>query len=133
MNYILLNIVLPFICGCLLCVLVLNFVKIADVLMWFLSFGERKAYRQIMESTPILTREYNAPGNYTMYTYKFDDTDLSATIITNGDCDLIRLGIFNDEDECLYSKWYEPHEKSKKNNAEQIREREGEETVRPFD
>lgn len=109
MNYILLNILLPFVIGCVVCILILNVQKIAELAIWLVSFKERNAYNNVMSSTPKLVRKYDAAGGYTMYIYRFDNLNLSATVITNDEDNCVRLGIFNDANECLYSRWYKPY------------------------
>ena len=109
MNYILLNILLPFVIGCVVCILILNVQKIAELAIWLVSFKERNAYNDVMSSTPKLVRKYDAAGGYTMYMYEFENSNLSATVITNDEDNCVKLGIFNDANECLYSRWYKPY------------------------
>ena len=107
-NFILTNIMIPFLIGCIVCTLVWNAQKIAELAIWFFSFKERDAYRTVIDSVPILVREYKT-GEFTMYMYEFENSNLSATVITNDEDNCVKLGIFNDANECLYSRWYKPY------------------------
>lgn len=107
-NFILTNIIIPFLTGCIVCTLIWNAQKIAELAIWFFSFKERESYHTIMNATPILVREYKT-GEFTMYMYEFENSNLSATVITNDEDNCVKLGIFNDANECLYSRWYKPY------------------------